>query len=102
MTNWNNVLCNTCGKNKTLTYKEEYAECMSCKEKREVAEISTEAVMYGWTSSEKYIICPHCGSHYGEDEMNESCDVECDECEKIFHMEVNYTVDYSTSKLKGD
>ena len=98
MSNWNKKICETCNITQALTYKEEKVECYKCKIIRETSSLGKEAISEGETSHEQYIVCPHCGSHYGEDEMNESCDVECPQCEKYFHVEVEYSISYSTSK----
>lgn len=78
--------------------------CYNCKEKQEVEGIWEYSKHQGEVTNEKYIICPYCGSHYGEDDMNESTEVVCenDDCEKRFKIIVEYYVSYSTyQKNKG-
>ena len=46
--------------------------------------------------NEDAVICPWCGFDNGEDEMHSAQEIECDECEKTFFMEPEYTVKYDT------
>jgi len=85
----------SCGKKKYEWQK----ECWICKERREVKEIWGYAKNNKEVTNEKYIICPYCGSHYGEDDMHESTEVNCEECEKEFKIEVEYKVSYSTYQI---
>ena len=43
-------------------------------------------------------ICPHCGTPQSHDDLYQSSDLQCNECEKWMEVEVNYTPDYTTSK----
>lgn len=44
------------------------------------------------------IICPHCGTDNGCDDFHESASHDCHLCNKEFHVEVDYSVSYTTSK----
>lgn len=72
--------------------------CFSCEEEKNIKDLSETAVEDGETSNERYIVCPYCGEHYGEDDMYETQTVECDNCDKKFKVEVEYSVSYSTEK----
>jgi len=45
------------------------------------------------------IICPHCGSIIGSDDIHESQDLECHVCDGELHLEVDYSVSYTTSVI---
>lgn len=45
------------------------------------------------------IVCPYCGHCNSPDEFNESGEYRCSECDKSFHVEVNYSVDYSSKRV---
>jgi len=46
-------------------------------------------------------VCPWCGHEYTNDGWaDEECDMDCDECGKMFHVEVTYDVTYSTEKTE--
>lgn len=91
------TICETCKKKKSILSF--YTSCYDCRKKEEMKRIQESAIKDGETSYVDVVVCPHCGSHYGEDEMNETEDVECYECEKKFRVEVEYSVSYSTYKL---
>ena len=95
----------SCGKKKY----EWQDKCWICKEKDEVNQIWDYSKEKGEVTNEKYVICPYCGFHYGEDDLHESMELTCDECGKKFKLEVEYEVSYSTykkddaeTKTKGD
>jgi protein-arginine kinase activator protein McsA len=44
------------------------------------------------------IVCPHCGFKFGNSWEYQSGTVECGDCKREFHCEVDYTVTYTTSK----
>ena len=88
-------LCKECNKPCDVSFMN---FCFKCEEKKSIERLSETAVEDGETSNERYIICPYCGEHYGEDEMHESQTVECENCDKKFKVEVEYTVAYSTEK----
>ncbi len=46
------------------------------------------------------IICPHCGSIVGSDDIHESQDMDCHVCDGEMHLEVEYSFTYSTT-VKG-
>lgn len=48
------------------------------------------------------IVCPYCGEHHDSTEVRESCKFDCDECNRVFRVEVDYSVSYSTSKIEND
>ena len=88
-------LCKGCNKPCTVSFME---YCWACEEKKSIERLSKSAVHNGETINERYIICPYCGEHYGEDDMHETQTVECDNCDKKFKVEVEYSVSYSTEK----
>lgn len=45
-----------------------------------------------WSSD--HIECPHCGYHLDTADVHQDEDTECPECEKPFHIQVEYTVEY--------
>ena len=73
--------------------------CWTCKEKKELAYESEFAIENEGTSSDKFICCPYCGSDYGTDEMYKSQDCLCYECNKKFHVDIEYSATYTTSKI---
>jgi len=76
--------------------------CWACKEDKEVKDIWGYSKEKGEITNEKYVICPYCGEHYGEDDLNESTDLDCDGCGKTFLLEVDYDVSYSTYKNENE
>ena len=70
--------------------------CWVCKEKKETQEIWDYSKDNKEVTNEKYVICPWCGHHIGEDDLHESTELQCDECEKKLKLEVEYDVSYST------
>ena len=93
-------ICDTCMKTKRLWFED--TTCSSCKEDIKIAKLSEYVTKEGESSNENYIICPYCGNHYSEDDEHESQDVECEECDEKFRLEVEYSVSYSTSKIEDD
>ena len=92
------LIC-SCG-NKKYQFQE---MCWSCDEKHKIKEIWDYAKDNGQVTDEKYVLCPYCGSHYGEDDLHDSTTLTCDECGKKFKLEVEYEVKYSTYEIdKGD
>jgi uncharacterized Zn-finger protein len=75
--------------------------CWVCKEKKEIQTIWEYSKDKKEVTNEKYVICPYCGSHYGEDDLHESTELTCDECGKKFKLEVEYDITYSTFQ-KGE
>jgi hypothetical protein len=50
-----------------------------------------------WHTQE--VICPHCGHEHSDSwEFQDSCTTECHSCDKLFIMERNIEITYSTSK----
>jgi len=92
-------ICSRCGKLGYI-FDERLKLCWNCREQDRIKDLQTEAVKEGKTSGEDYIICPYCGYDYGTDDMHESTDAQCPKCNKEFHIEINYSVDYSTSKIE--
>lgn len=43
-------------------------------------------------------ICPYCGNIEDECDLNESGDYDCGDCGKEFHLEVEFTAHYTTTK----
>lgn len=76
--------------------------CWRCKESKETKEIWEYSKSNEEVTNEKYVICPWCGSHYGEDDLHESTELECEECDKKFNLEVEYDVNYSTYRKRGE
>jgi len=95
--------CSMCEKEEDKYWIDKYGMCFWCHEKENdrkfLERTQKEAVKNGETSNEDYIICPYCGCKCSEDELYESTDTYCDECEKEFHLEVEHTPTYSTSKI---
>lgn len=81
--------------------------CKPCKEAKDL-EVRIEAFeKFNHEDYSKYhfmfnddIICPHCGSKIGNDDIHESQDLDCYVCEGEISLEVEYTATYSTS-IKG-
>jgi hypothetical protein len=96
--------CPKCKKMESKFWVERYGECFWCQHKRQEREslerLKKEAVETGETSNEDYVICPYCGTDNGTDDLNESTNTRCCECNKKFYVEVNYSCDYSTSKVE--
>ncbi len=104
------AICAKCNKEEDKYWIDKYDMCFWCNEKeadkRILERTQKQAVEDGETSNEDCIICPYCGYKCSEDDLYESTDTYCDGCEKEFHLEVEHTPSYSTSKLdaqqKGD
>ena len=95
---YNKRICPNCNKEKDMW--DDDKKCWDCREKDKIKKLSEEVKEAGESSGEDYIICPYCGENYEEDDMHETTDVECYGCNKRFHIEVEYYVNYSTSKVK--
>ena len=91
-------ICPTCQKERYMWTDD--VKCFECREKDKVLSLGKEVVAEGESRCEDYIICPFCGCDYGTDDMQNSTDVECYDCKNKFHVEVEYSVSYSTSKIK--
>jgi uncharacterized Zn-finger protein len=74
--------------------------CWQCKEEKEIKNIWEDSKEKGEVTYEKYIICPYCGNHCGEDDEHKPREIKCDECGKKFKMEIDYDITYSTYKLE--
>lgn len=96
--------CPKCEKEETHYWIKKFGMCYWCNHKRVEAEwlkkTQKETVEEGSSSNEDNIICPHCGNVCSEDDLHETTDTYCDECDKEFHVEIEYTPHYSTSKLE--
>lgn len=51
--------------------------------------------------SDSYVICPWCGYRHGDAFEYKSGDRECVDCGNVFHVEVETTITFTTSKPKG-
>ena len=91
-------LCKDCEK---ICYKL-IGKCWKCFEKDKINFVMKRAKEYGYTSGEKYICCPYCGEHYGEDDIHKNCYLICDSCNKLFNVKVEYNVTYTTEKTSED
>lgn len=99
------ALCERCMKRKTTFSWEKY--CFRCQaevdlERRKEAIMSgDESSIYHDTTSDKYIICPYCGNSFEADEPFEDGEsYECDECGEEFVVDAEWSVTYSTRKVK--
>ncbi len=45
------------------------------------------------------IVCPYCGENNDSYEFSGSGKTDCEHCKKKFHVEVNHSVDYSSSRI---
>jgi len=52
------------------------------------------------TYSDSYVNCPHCGQAHDPDEsdIHDTCDINCDSCNKLFEVIVEYSATYQTYK----
>jgi len=92
-------------KDKCVCGKEKYdfqELCWSCDEKKEIINIWEYAKDNKEVTNEKYVLCPYCGLHYGEDDLHESTTLTCDGCGKKFKLEVNYDIRYSTYQIEEE
>lgn len=51
------------------------------------------------------IVCPHCGYEFGDSWEYDEDDgemIECQDCDKSFRLDVNYTVSYVSSKVEKE
>jgi hypothetical protein len=93
-----------CGRKETKYWIEKYGHCWSCQHEIETKQAREEekqrAIRDGEGSSEHIIICPWCGYGFEPDgEWNEGgTGIECDECEKEFDLNVDWTPTYTTTK----
>jgi len=92
----NKLLC-SCGKKKYIWQN----KCWVCNEKDQIKQIWDYSKDNKEVTNEKFVICPYCGTHYGEDDLHESTTLTCDECGKEFKLEVEYEISYSTYQ-KGE
>ena len=56
-------------------------------------------------SSTREIVCPHCSYEYEDSwEYNgyDTTELKCPECDEQFHLEIDITVEYTTSKISCD
>lgn len=81
-----------CGRKKLELVK----KCSICRENDKIKEIWDRSKEDGEITYEKYVICPYCGHHYGEDDLYESTELTCDECGEDFKLEIDYDINYST------
>jgi uncharacterized Zn-finger protein len=52
------------------------------------------------TSYKDQIVCPYCGKDNAPDDFYDSGEFQCGYCDKIFHVEINHSVDYSSTKVE--
>lgn len=100
-------VCDICGKNRfdlqdTPWATEEGFICKPCHEKKcqsyidEFQKSEHEQHEFHWNSKIK---CPYCGYDNDQSDTYESTDdFECEQCCSIFSVEVDFTVEYRTSK----
>lgn len=50
------------------------------------------------TRNEDRVLCPWCGVENSSDELDGSGVLDCEECEREFFFEVDYTPDYTTAR----
>jgi len=92
-------ICPECKKERSMWNDDK--ECFECRDKKRIAKLGKEVVEEGESYNEDEIICPWCGADYGTDDMQESTDCNCYECDKKFHVDIEYSASYSTSKLQA-
>ena len=96
------VKCPVCNKEEDKFWIDKYGYCFWCHIKKEkadsLASLKRNTIETGESSCEDYIICPYCGGENSTDDRHESTDINCDECGKEFHVEINCNISYSTSK----
>lgn len=97
--NLDKVTCPRCKRKEKYMFSDE-SMCWNCQKEAEILILGQRAKQEGSTSYENHILCPHCGEHYGEDDMHDSTDVVCDGCNKRFYVEIEYDIKYSTNKIK--
>ncbi len=97
--------CDKCGMTKeesiknniSLVHREEGLICDNCFKKIVDERLKT---FEGSTQYEDDIMCPYCGSKYGDCwEWKESGEYDCDDCKNKFEFCRNIETSYSTSKL---
>jgi hypothetical protein len=98
------VKCEKCGEEEKQYWIDKYGMCYWCnhkeEEKKDKERTSKEVIESGESSNKDCIFCPWCGFECSEDDLHESTDTYCDVCGKEFHLEIEYTPYYSTSKIK--
>ena len=97
------IKCERCGKEEKKYWIEKYGVCFWCNQKEEdkrwKEKTSKETIKSGSSDNEDSIFCPWCGHECSDEELYESTDTYCDKCDKEFHLEIEHTPSYSTSKL---
>ena len=99
------ITCPVCNKDEEEFWIKKYGMCFWCNHKKQEKEalerLKKRVAEEGESSNEDYIICPYCSCENSSDELNHTTDTYCDECGKEFHLEVEYSASYSTSKIEG-
>lgn len=60
------------------------------------------------TDGTQEMVCPHCGHEHGDtwelfsDIHSNTATTDCDECGKIFEVEANWSVDYTTRAVRTE
>lgn len=89
--------CDDCGTRENLLISMRRYECHTCEQARILREIEQ---FDGDTDCTDQPVCPHCGH-----EQSAACEMSdgvnhCDNCERPFELHREYSVTYSTTKLR--
>lgn len=99
------VECNSCHKQEDKYWTDKYGGiCYWCNKKivdeKWKNQTITETIKKGKSYNEDIIICPYCGYENDESDLHETTDIYCGDCGKEFHLEVEWSASYSTSKIE--
>jgi DNA-directed RNA polymerase subunit M/transcription elongation factor TFIIS len=101
------VKCPKCTHEETNYWIKKWGHCVWCQfkiedEQRKKHECE-DAIKEGEGKSKVGIICPHCGYMIEDDLQEFDRGIhKCDECNKEFELEIEWTATYSTCKVEGD
>lgn len=96
--------CPICEKEENKYWIENYGMCIWCKMKSDEQKNNEydkkEALSKGEISRDNSIMCPYCGAIFEDDigELQNNDEFECDECEKVCDLSVDFTVHWTTSQ----
>jgi wobble nucleotide-excising tRNase len=96
--------CPICKELEDKYWLDKYGMCYWCNQKKAQKHWKErtikETIEKGESNNEDIIICPYCGYENSNDDLHETTDTYCDGCDKMFHLDIEWTPSYSTSKLE--